>query len=139
MSDRVKSILPIAVGAVALVVMVVGLYSTGSPEPTAEDRVAALSDSIKCPFCNGESLADSASSVAADYRDLITLRVAAGMSDEEIIDEFAANFGDSFILDTSTSGWSVVLWLAPVAMLGIGIVAIVALRRSTQQSTRVES
>ena len=138
MSDRLKSILPIAVGAVALVVMAVGLLSTPSSQPTAEDRVAALSDSIKCPFCNGESLADSASSVAADYRELISLRVAAGATDEEIIDEFADNFGDSFILDTSTSGWSVVLWLAPVVMFGIGVVAIVALRRSTRQRTEVD-
>lgn len=139
MNDRTKSILPILVGAVALLVMAVGLYSSGSPEPTAEDRVMALSDSIKCPFCNGESLADSASGVAADYRELIALRVAAGATDEEILEEFAENFGDSFILDTSTSGWSVVLWLAPVAMLGIGVVAIIALRRSTERRQDVES
>jgi cytochrome c-type biogenesis protein CcmH len=132
MRDRFKSILPIAVGVVALIVMTVGLISNGAAEPTAEDRVGALSDSIKCPFCNGESLADSGSSVAADYRDLIAMRVAAGATDQEILDEFAANFGDSFILDTSTSGWSLVLWLAPVAMLGVGIAAIVGLRRSTK-------
>ena len=138
MSDRFRSILPLAIGGIALVVMVVGLSSTRSTEPTAGDRVAALSDSIKCPFCNGESLADSASGVAADYRALIAVRVAEGASDEEILDEFAANFGDSFILDTSTSGWSLALWLAPVVMLGIGSVAIVALRRSTKKRTGVE-
>jgi cytochrome c-type biogenesis protein CcmH len=138
MTDRFKSILPLAIGGIALVVIVVGLSSTSSTEPTAEDRVAALSDSIKCPFCNGESLADSASGVAADYRALIAVRVAEGASDDEILDEFAANFGDSFILDTSTSGWSLALWLAPVVMLGIGIVAIVALRRSTKKRTGVE-
>ena len=138
MSDRFKSILPLAIGAIALVVMVVGLSSTSSTEPTAEDRVAALSDSIKCPFCNGESLADSASGVAADYRALIAVRVAEGASDEEILDPFAANFGDSFILDTSTSGWSLAIWLAPVVMLVIGSVAIVALRRSTKRRTGVE-
>jgi len=138
MSERIKSFLPIVVGAVALVVIVVGLYSAGSPEPTDEDRVAALSDSIKCPFCSGESLADSASSVAADYRELVALRVAAGATDEEILAEFADNFGDSFILDTSTSAWSIVLWLVPVAMLGIGVAAIIALRRSTEKRSGVE-
>jgi cytochrome c-type biogenesis protein CcmH len=138
MTDRFKSILPLAVGAVALVVIVIGLSSAGSSQPTAEDRVAALSDSIKCPFCNGESLADSASGVAADYRALIAVRVAEGASDEEILGEFADNFGDSFILDTSTSRWSVVLWLAPVVMLGVGIVGIVAMRRSTERRTGAE-
>ena len=132
MTDRFRSMLPIVVGAIAVLVITVGLVSTESSPATAEDRGAALSDAIKCPFCNGESLADSASGVAADYRELIALRVAAGASDDEIIAEFAANFGDSFILDTSTSAWSIVLWLVPLAMLGAGVVAIVALQRSTK-------
>ena len=139
MSRQLKSILPIAVGVLALVVIVVGLSSSPSTEPTDEDRVAALSASIKCPFCSGESLADSASSVAADYRDLIAIRVAAGASDDEIIDEFAANFGDSFILDTSTSNWSFILWLVPVVMLGVGVAAIIALRRSTERRAGADS
>lgn len=137
MSDRSKSILPVAIGAIAIVVMAVGLFSAGGTEPTAEDRVAALSASIKCPFCNGESLADSASGVAADYRALIAERVGAGASDDEILDEFAENFGDSYILDTSTSGWSLILWLAPVVMLGVGMGAIIVLRRSTKKRSEV--
>lgn len=139
MSKRLRSILPVVVGALALVVIVVGLSSSSNSESTDEDRVAALAASIKCPFCSGESLADSASSVAGDYRDLIALRVAAGSTDDEIIDEFAANFGDSFILDTSTSNWSIILWLVPVVMLGVGVVAIVALRRSTDRRAGVDS
>ena len=137
MSDRIKTFIAIAISLTALVVIVVGLGSGPSGEPSAEDRVAALSASIKCPFCNGESLADSGSGVAADYRSLIAERVAAGYSDAEIRQEFADNFGDSFILDTSTTRWSIVLWIAPIVVLVAGVGVIVAMRRAARDEEMV--
>jgi cytochrome c-type biogenesis protein CcmH len=134
MRESMKTLLPIAIGAIALGVIVVGLAGGPAAEPTAEQRIESLSAAIKCPFCNGESLADSGSSVAGDYRELIAERVAAGASDEEILDEFAANFGDSYILDGSTTQWTVALWAIPVALLIGGMVAIVMMRKSSATS-----
>jgi cytochrome c-type biogenesis protein CcmH len=134
MHDRMKTLLPIAIGAIALGVIVVGLAGGPQPAPTPEQRVENLSAAIKCPFCNGESLAESPSSVAGDYRDLIALRVAAGATDAEILDEFAANFGDSYILDGSTTQWTVALWAIPVALLIGGIVAIATMRKTSASS-----
>lgn len=131
MTDPMKTILPIALSAIALGVIVVGLAGSPSGEPTTEQRVSTLSASIKCPFCNGESLQDSASAVAADYRDLIEQSINEGATDQEILDEFADNFGESFILDTSTTGWVFLLWALPVAALIGGIVAISVLRRES--------
>ncbi len=129
MSDRAKSIIAIAVSVVALGFVVFGFSSEPPSEPPAADRVEALSSAIRCPFCNGESLADSQSGVAADYRALIAERVEAGATDEEIMEEFAANFGDSFILDTSTSAWSVALWLVPIVALLAGGGVLIMMKR----------
>jgi cytochrome c-type biogenesis protein CcmH len=131
MRESMKTLLPIAVGAIAIGVIVIGLAGGPQPAPTIEDRVANLTASIKCPFCNGESLADSPSGVAGDYRDLIEARVRAGATDDEILGEFAARFGDSYILDGSTTSWTVALWAIPVALLVGGLVTIVAMRRSS--------
>ena len=133
MSDRIKTIAALSVSALALAVVVVGLSSGDDQELTGEERVAALAASIKCPFCSGESLAESPSSVAADYRELIAERVATGYSDEAIRQEFADNFGESFILN-STSSWSALLWIVPVVVLVSGVAVIVAMRRSAQRS-----
>jgi cytochrome c-type biogenesis protein CcmH len=137
MSERAKNMLFAAVGLFALAFMVVGLNSGAESARTAEDRVETLSASIRCPFCNGESLAESPSGVAGDYRELIALRVAAGATDEEIIDEFADNFGDSFILDTSTSPWSVALWVIPVVALLAGAGVVVYLSRRSKDRTEL--
>jgi len=130
MSERTRNIAVIGASVAALIVIAVGLVSEEAAEPTAEDRVAALSETIKCPFCSGESLAESPSGVAAEYRALIAERVEAGSTDEEIRQEFAENFGDSYILDTSTSSWSLALWIVPpLALVGGGLV-IYVMRRS---------
>ncbi len=133
MSDKVRNVIAIAVSVVALGVIIFGFSSEPRAEASAEDRIAALSASIRCPFCNGESLADSQAGVAADYRALIAERVEAGATDEEIIDEFAANFGDSFILDTSTSAWSVALWVVPIAALVVGAGAVLLMKHSASK------
>ena len=132
-SERIRGILAIAVSALALSVIVFGFTSEPLTAPTVEDRIATLSDAIKCPFCSGESLADSQAGVAADYRALIAERVAAGASDDEIIAEFAANFGDTFILDTSTSVWSVALWIVPIAALALGGGALIVMKRAASK------
>lgn len=139
MPERLKTLLPIAIGAIALGVIVVGLAGGPASEPLPEQRIESLSAAIKCPFCNGESLADSGSSVAGDYRKIITERVNSGATDEEILDEFASRFGDSYILDGSTTQWTVALWAIPVALLIGGMVAIVAMRKSSNTASSGQS
>jgi len=133
MSEKVKNVIVVAVSVIALGVIAFGFSAEPASAPTAEDRVATLSASIRCPFCSGESLADSQASVAADYRALIADRVEAGATDTEIIEEFAANFGDSFILDTSTSVWSFALWVVPIAALVLGGAVLVLMKRSASR------
>lgn len=137
MSDRSKSILAISLSVAALAVVVIGLAASPGTEPTDDERVEALAATIRCPFCNGESLAESSASVAADYRALIAERVAAGRSDAEIRQEFADNFGEAFLLDTPDDGWSIALWLVPIAVLLIGVVVILSLRRRADTSEGV--
>jgi cytochrome c-type biogenesis protein CcmH len=137
MSDTAKNLVFGAVGALALIVIVVGLAQGGSTIPTDAERVDALASAIKCPFCNGESLAESQSSVAAEYRVIIQQRVDDGATDDEVIDEFAANFGDSYILDTSTSSWSIVLWLVPMLAIAAGVAVVAWMYRSGKRRTNV--
>jgi len=137
MSDRVKNIAFGIFAVFAIGVIVVGLKPAYSTVPTNAQRVDALAATIKCPFCSGESLKDSQSSIAAEYRVLISDRVEAGATDEEIIAEFAANFGDSFILDTSTSRWSVALWIVPLLAIAVGAGVIALLWRSSKARSEI--
>lgn len=132
--ERARNIGAIAVSVFALGIIVFGFTTEPATPSTVEERIATISDAIQCPFCDGESLAGSQAGVARDYRALIAERVEAGATNEEIIADFGRKFGDSFILDTSTSVWFAALWVAPVAGLALGGGVLVIMKRSA--STR---
>jgi len=136
MTDKAKNIIFGAIGVVALVVIVAGLGQTDSTPPTDAERVDVIASAIKCPFCNGESLKESQSTVAAEYRAIIAQRVADGATNEQVIDEFAANFGDSYILDTSTTGWSLALWVIPILAVSVGVSVVTWMYRAGRQRTK---
>jgi len=137
MSDRTKNVAFAVVALVALSIIGVGLAQGDTSQPSDAERVDALAARIKCPFCSGESLKESQSTVAAEYRTLIEERVKAGVTDDGIIAEFVANFGDSYILDTSTTVWSFGLWIVPILGLLVGGGVVAWLYRSSRSRSGV--
>jgi cytochrome c-type biogenesis protein CcmH len=119
-----------AVAAVASVVMVVGLLP-GNPAPVDDAaRATALAANLRCPFCQGESIAEAPSQVARDLEAFIVEKVEEGWTDEEIYAFFQARYGERVRLDPPLAGWGAALWLSPLALFGVGIAAIVSRRRA---------
>jgi cytochrome c-type biogenesis protein CcmH len=110
-----------------LAILVLGVVVTALvlTSPSEADRVERLGNSIRCPVCQGESIADSPSTMARDMMDLVSERVTQGRSDEEIVDELLRSYSGAVLLDPPASGSTLVLWLAPVAALLIGAGVIV--------------
>lgn len=107
------------VAIAALVVIVVGLLpKSATADPT--HRVQQLSQRLACPWCDGQSLAESGSGVAKDLLVILREKVDAGWSDAEIYDFFTARYGDQILLDPPVSGWGIALWTMPVVALGVG-------------------
>ncbi|MDE2451122.1 MAG: cytochrome c-type biogenesis protein CcmH [Gammaproteobacteria bacterium] len=96
------------------------------PTPQLEARYLALIHGFRCMQCQDESLADSPVNLAADMRRDIRVMLLSGKTDQQIRDFMVSRYGyfilfkPPFVLQTA---W---LWLAPGAMLLIGV--IVALR-----------
>lgn len=92
--------------------------------PSQADRVDRLGNSIRCPVCQGESIADSPSTMARDMMALVSERVEEGWSDDEIVDELLGSYSGAVLLDPPASGSTLVLWVAPVVALiaGAGVI-----------------
>lgn len=129
MSERTRNLVTIVVLA-ALAATLVVLVATN---PADVDRVQAIGEQIKCPVCQGESIADSPAQMARDMMTLVADRVSAGASDTEIIDELLASFSGAVLLDPPASGATLVLWLAPLAALAVGAGVIVWWQRHPTQ------
>ena len=125
MSERIRNIVLIAI----IATMALLLVATVSTRPASEDRVGELGSQIKCPVCQGESIADSPSQMARDMMDLVAERVDRGFSDEAIIDELLASYSGAVLLDPPVSGATLALWLAPIVAIAIGATVILWWRR----------
>jgi Tfp pilus assembly protein PilF len=61
--------------------------------------------------------------------DLVAERVAAGVPDDEIVDELLGAYSGAVLLDPPASGSTLALWLAPALALILGIAVILWWRR----------
>ncbi len=129
MSERIRHIASVSV----IVGMAVVLFFLVSTRPATVDRVEEIGSRIKCPVCQGESIANSPSQMAEDMMDLIAERVSSGLPDEEIVDELLGSYSGAVLLDPPASGSTLVLWLAPAAALVLGLVVILWWRRHPGQ------
>lgn len=131
MSERTRNRLYVlAAGILAVAVSLLVLNS-----PTEADRVETIGTSIKCPVCQGESIANSPSTMARDMMALVRERVAEGRSDQEIVDELLGSYSGAVLLDPPVSGATLFLWLAPALALVSGAIVIVWWERHPGEET----
>lgn len=94
-------------------------------EAEKEARVMRLGKQLRCAVCQGVSIADSPASMARAQLDKVRELVAENKSDEEIYAYFIERYGEWVLLQPTTGGLNSVLWLGPVALLGVGLIIIV--------------
>jgi len=113
----------IALGALlALAGLAVVVAVRPGPEPSVAERGEALARELRCPDCQGLSVADSPTSSAREIRRQIDELVAGGASDEAVRDHFVARYGEWILLAPS----SPVPWLVPLAVVIAGAAGLVA-------------
>ncbi len=91
-----------------------------SGPPTAGERAHALATELRCPDCEGLSVADSSTSSARAIRADLARRAAAGDSDAQIRQVYVDRYGDSILLKPSGSGLGLLVWGLPVVVVVVG-------------------
>ena len=99
--------------------------------PALEARARALSQDLRCMVCQNQSIDDSDAPLAKDLRVLVRERLSAGDSDGQVIDFLVARYGEFVLLKPRVNAHTLLLWLAPFAVLIIGAIAFLAARRRT--------
>jgi cytochrome c-type biogenesis protein CcmH len=115
---RARTLSYLAMAVVALTVLLVGALDQAGAR-TEDERVQAISRTIQCPACSGQSVAGSNASSAQAIRAEIADRVAEGQTDDEIRAYFASRYGDQILLTPPSSGAGAVVWVAPVVALAV--------------------
>jgi cytochrome c-type biogenesis protein CcmH len=98
-----------------------------------EDRVASIGASIRCPVCQGEAIIDSPSPTAKAMMEIVSEKVAAGETDQQIESYFQARFGEGILLDPPFAGKrTFVVWILPVLAIAGGVWLILTRRRKPE-------
>jgi cytochrome c-type biogenesis protein CcmH len=101
-----------------------------SAGPALEKRTHEVAALLRCPVCQGLSVADSPSTMATNMRGQVRELVAAGYDEEQILAYFERSYGEFVRLQPPLRGVNWLVWLAPLLGLAGGAVVVwLALRR----------
>ena len=99
-------------------------------DPVLENRARELSQGLRCPVCQNESIDESNAPVAKELRIVLRERLLAGDSDAEAVEYIVNRFGEFVLLEPRKDGANLILWLAAPAMfLAALIIGWGAIRR----------
>ncbi|MCE1235113.1 MAG: cytochrome c-type biogenesis protein CcmH [Hyphomicrobiales bacterium] len=92
-------------------------------DPKLEARARAISGELRCLVCQNQSIDDSDAPLAKDLRILVRERIEAGDDDKAVKDWLVARYGEFVLLRPRFEAQTLILWLAPFAVLALGGVA----------------
>lgn len=112
--------------ALAGVVVLTLVFAAGrsDQDTSVEARTRRILAGLRCPSCEGQSVADTPSSVTmagAIQRD-VRRRVETGESAQDIRQVYVDRFGEEILLSPSADGAGIFVWVLP----GLALVAAAA-------------
>jgi cytochrome c-type biogenesis protein CcmH len=115
---------------------------TGQPLSGAalDARTEDVAGLLRCPVCQGLSVADSPATMARDMKAKVREELAAGYDKDQILADFERSYGEFVRLQPTLHGVNWLVWLGPLAALLLGAVLVVrALRRSAGGAAAVSA
>jgi len=99
------------------------------PDPKLEQRAHDISRELRCLVCQNQSIEDSNAPLAADLRRIVRERLAAGDSDQAVMNYLVARYGEWVLLKPRFNLQNLLLWLGPAIFLAAGGIVVVLLYR----------
>jgi cytochrome c-type biogenesis protein CcmH len=120
------------------VLLLIALFLVSSvsfSENTAtQDRIRNLEEKLRCLVCQNQTLADSNAELAADLRKQVRDQVAAGKSDDQIVDYLVQRYGDFVLYEPPFKATTVLLWVGPFVLLAIAALGLITILRRRRRA-----
>ena len=105
-------------------------------DPVLEKRARTISAGLRCLVCQNQSIDDSDAELAIDLRKQVRDYLKQDMSDEAIFLALREKYGEFVLLSPPIQPATYLLWIAPLAILGIGILLMANLFFATKKNNR---
>ncbi len=88
-----------------------------------EQQFRTLTEELRCPKCQNNSIADSNAMIAHDMRQKVYELMQQGQSRQQIIDYMVARYGNFVTYEPPVTPSTIILWLLPALFIvGGGLV-----------------
>jgi cytochrome c-type biogenesis protein CcmH len=101
----------------------------GSSLPSA-DEVNGVAKKLYCPVCPNTPLDVCETRACADWRAQIQEQLAAGWSQEEIMDYFVLQYGERVLAEPQRKGFTAFVWFLPLTTVVLGLLLVWMLLRN---------
>ena len=105
--------------------------------PQQESDYHQLTQSLRCPQCQNNNIADSNATIAVDMRGKVFELLQEGKSKNDVVDYMVARYGNFVTYDPPMTASTFVLWIAPLLLVLLGVVFL--LRRKPKAQSAVKS
>jgi cytochrome c-type biogenesis protein CcmH len=126
-----------AFSSVALAAIEVYEFET----PEQEEQFKELGNTLRCPKCQNNTIADSNAPLAQDLRQKVYEMTAEGKSKNEIVDYMVARYGNFVTYKPPFTLGTAILWLGPFAIVigGLTLMVLRSRKRPVNQSNNALS
>lgn len=100
-------------------------------------RYQAFVEELRCPKCQNQNLSGSNSPIASDLRREVHRLITSGATDDQVVDFMVDRYGEYVLYKPRARGATLLLWLAPGAMLFIGLMILWWILRRRSRSVSV--
>jgi cytochrome c-type biogenesis protein CcmH len=118
---------------------IVGTRVSAQGTTPTDDEVLAVAKKLYCPVCPNTPLDVCETQACQDWRAQIRDELAAGWSEQQILDYFVAQYGERVLAEPQRSGFTSLVWVLPIiaSLLGALIVWQVLKNWKSQPADRI--
>ena len=105
------------------------------PGPVTDNDVNRVARQLYCPVCENIPLDVCPTQACAQWRETIRAKLAAGWTDQQILDYFVAQYGERVLARPSTRGLNILVWVIPPILLLGGAAVLWRFLRQVRPAT----
>jgi len=115
----------------------------GAPKgtPVAEAQLSVrtheVASLLRCPVCQGMSVADSPAEMAINMKEQVRELLARGYTEEQILKYFELSYGQFVLLKPKFEGVTGLVWILPLAVLLLGAAVVYVKLKKLEQRPAV--
>ncbi|NBH74562.1 cytochrome c-type biogenesis protein [Rodentibacter pneumotropicus] len=95
-----------------------------------------LTQSLRCPQCQNNNIADSNATIAVDMRNKVFELLQEGKSKNDVVEYMVARYGNFVTYDPPMTASTLILWIAPLFLILFGIFFLLQRKPKKQSAVK---